>query len=260
MKKLISVFGALTITATTTIMVVSCANLDNYKEIKRALDNNESMIILISAEDCTHCKNFTYEYEKYNNSSAKNYDSFEEMINQITTNTYNDRLHVSPSDNEDEKRLTGFGEIVEKVTFKEYKSEKYENLFDEKWLVSLKDLIRDQLRELFVEKDDSSKPLPKKEIDKKINANYLDGIMTGTPTFLHFRHGRFIGTTNWDFKSLSNDEDEFVSSIETYVRDLMFGAETATSTAELWGDSYLSSTLYKKISEASVTEPDPEIE
>lgn len=245
MKKLISIFGALTITATTTVMVVSCANLSNYNEIKQQLDNKDSMIILISAENCTHCQKIDRDVEKYNKLSKPlaTYDSFDEMITEITKNGYNERILNSVND--DEIKLTGFGKKVEKITFKEYKSKKFEGLFDEDWLVKLKDLIRDQLRELFLDKyDSSSKPLTKKQINNKINTNYLNEIMTGTPTFLHFRHGRFIGTSNWTYNSLDDDNTTIGQGIESYVKDVMFGKTNGT----LWGDPTLSETLYNKIS------------
>ncbi|WP_338982956.1 lipoprotein [Spiroplasma endosymbiont of Othius punctulatus] len=259
MKKLISIFGAMTLTATTAVMVVSCANMGNFNEIKNALDNEESMIILISAEDCSHCKNFKYEVNKYNNlpKGENEFETFDEMFTSITRDTYNQKINGANDVTEEEKTLTKYGEVVDKITFKEYEAETFENLFEEEWLVSLKDLIRDQLRELYKTVNEDTTDSDKK-IDKKINQNYLNEIMTGTPTFLHFRNGRFIGTSAWDFKGTSEDNGTFRDNIESYVESSMFESKNEDKLGGdgvLWGDSNLSETFFNIIENGKPTPP-----
>ncbi|AGR42308.1 lipoprotein [Spiroplasma diminutum] len=187
MRKLLSVISATALVGTSTLTVVSCSSNKYFKEFKKWIDNKESFLLYIGADDCTHCIDFE-------NAKKDNSDKFNEKLMQITTG-YNQT--IANNENEYPETMTAFGEkLNNEVDFREFKTEELANNFKEKWSKNIISWMVDQVTPIYKDKtygNTGTNDTVATRLSKKAVEAYFDSSDNkGTPMFILIRNGKLV--------------------------------------------------------------------
>ncbi|WP_101780869.1 lipoprotein [Spiroplasma monobiae] len=201
MRKLLSVISATALVGTAAMNVVSCSSNAYYKEFKGWIDNKESFLLYIGADDCDHCKNFesTIESEK---------DYFNDKIDQLNANY--ETIAVTKHGKSDENSLTNYGQYLNnKVDYRYFKTAEKENNFNEKWSKNILDWMIEEVTEIIKQEILRVTPDFSEKIAYNLAKNSTKTYFNnnkGTPMFLLVRNGKLVGwqagfvedTQKWD--------------------------------------------------------------
>ncbi|QHX36827.1 lipoprotein [Spiroplasma sp. BIUS-1] len=186
MRKLLSVISATTLVGTSAMSVVSCSSNKYFQQFKGWIDNKESFLLYIGADNCPHCQDFE-------NTQKDHKEKFDGLINDLN-NSYNTKISDITTPDPDSK--TAYGEkLNNKVDLRTFKTEDYNNKFTEKWSKNILNWVIDQVTEILKQelmKTVSSEKIATKMAKDKTKAYFDNSENLGFPMFLLIRNGKLV--------------------------------------------------------------------
>ncbi|WP_338984568.1 lipoprotein [Spiroplasma endosymbiont of Diplazon laetatorius] len=187
MRKLLSVISVTALVGTSSLSVVSCSSNKYFKEFKGWIDNKESFILYMGADDCEYCQGFEYLQEKESS-------YFKTKTKELNTN-YNQEIKGLNGNYSDS--MTAFGEKLNNdLEFRTMKTEEKANKFDEKWSKNILSWLVDEVTEVYKYREYNNSQLSDKLVTKLAKAKvetYLKKDNLGIPFFLVIRNGKVAG-------------------------------------------------------------------
>ncbi len=185
MRKLLNIISSTALVGTSTLAVISCSSNKKFNEFKGWINNKESFILYMGADDCPHCKDFDNAKKDYS-------DKFDSKMNELNT-SYEQKVVNQGANYPDS--MTAYGEkLNNKVDFREFKTEEVQNKFNEKWSKNILDWMIEEVTEIYKTKVFGNTGINDKiaynESKKKVKTYFNNN--NGVPMFIIIRNGKLV--------------------------------------------------------------------
>jgi len=189
MRKILSLLTVTSVITSTTVNVVSCGQNANWREFNNWINNEETFLLYIGAENCDFCNHFE--------------DALAETGNlvQILIDELVKRYEALLITNNKLDELTGFGQNITwpaLTNLRKFVIEDLADNFNERWSENILNWVRDRLRDIYfavtfapsVEQEQNA--IAQWNITNELVGNFLE-TTRGTPYFILIRNGQLAG-------------------------------------------------------------------
>jgi hypothetical protein len=189
MKRLLTVLGAIQLVATPAMTVISCDSNKNYETFKGWIDNKDSFVLYIGADDCEHCNDLDKALNDLTDGNKHGTDIMRDGLAKIAADW-------NKAGNGEDQYIGA--DEVKSIDFHSFKDDKYDGIWNNsKWMKNIRDWTVDQYYDLFVSYDPNfvddntyyTEDVVKDAIKTMIVGN-------GTPIFVVVRNGKLVTVDN----------------------------------------------------------------
>lgn len=220
MKRILGLLAVTSVITSATVNVVSCGRNAYWREFNNWINNEETFLLYIGAENCEFCHHFE-------DALAATGNLAQELMDSLVAR-YEAKLISRPGDLKIDE-LTGFGQNIihqDSVNLRKFITEDLADNFNEPWSENILNWVRDRLRDIHFAV--SFEPWVEQGLQDEITQwnltnervdNFLE-TTRGTPYFILIRNGQLAGLSTGFSRShnLNHNSDirEWFSTFENF--------------------------------------------